>query len=69
MRECKDDVRLGMTKLSSSLLVGRPDSPERGREVKEGAIMTVDPVVESSAVNGFLRRLRGCITLMQEENS
>lgn len=36
--ECSDEVRLGMMRLSSSArLVGR-DSPERGLEVKEGAM-------------------------------
>ena len=39
MRECSDDVRFGITRSSSAArLVGR-DSPERGREVKEGAIV------------------------------
>lgn len=41
MRECSDEVRLGMTKLSSSRETGRPDSPERGREVKEGAMVVL----------------------------
>ena len=40
MRECSEDVRLGMIRLSSSLLAGR-ESPERGLEVKEGAIFDV----------------------------
>lgn len=41
MRECSDEVRLGMTRFSSSLLIGRADSPERGLEVKDGAIVDV----------------------------
>ena len=42
IRECSEEVRLGIIKLSSSAarLVGR-DSPERGLEVKDGAIVTV----------------------------
>ena len=40
IRECNEDVRFGITKLSSSRLIGR-DSPERGREVKEGAMSSV----------------------------
>jgi hypothetical protein len=39
MRECSEEVRLGMTRFSSSLLTGRADSPERGLEVSEGAIV------------------------------
>ena len=35
--ECKEDVRFGMTTLSSSRLIGR-DSPERGLEVNDGAM-------------------------------
>ena len=40
MRECNDDVLFGMTRLSSSRLIGR-DSPDRGLEVKEGAMLLV----------------------------
>jgi hypothetical protein len=39
IRECSEDVRFGITRFSSSLLTGRADSPERGLEVKEGAIV------------------------------
>jgi len=40
IRECSDDVRFGMTRLSSCWLGGR-DPPERGREVIEGAIAVI----------------------------
>ena len=38
IRECSDDVRLGMTRSSSAARLFGRDSPERGREVNEGAI-------------------------------
>lgn len=43
MREWSDEVRFGITTLSSSRLTGRPDSMERGREVNEGAMRAVLP--------------------------
>lgn len=49
IRECNDDVRLGITKLSSSRLIGR-DSPERGREVNDGAmVIAVSPLEREEA--------------------
>lgn len=52
--ECSDDVRFGMIRLSSSRLAGR-DSPERGLEVNEGAIMTVLPGCdENGGAIGYL---------------
>lgn len=51
MRECRDDVRLGMTRLLSpwSRVLGRP-SPVRGRvkdewAVRDGAMVAVEIVV------------------------
>ena len=41
MRECSDDVLLGMTRLSSSRLAGR-DALDRGLEVKEGGMVVVE---------------------------
>jgi len=38
IRECSEEVRFGMIRLSSSRLTGR-DSPERGLEVKEGGMV------------------------------
>lgn len=38
MRECSEEVLLGMTRLSSSRLAGR-DALERGLEVKEGGMV------------------------------
>ena len=41
IRECSEEVRFGTTRLlSSSRLIGR-DSPERGLEVKDGAMLRV----------------------------
>lgn len=43
MRECSDEVRLGTSRLPSSRVGGRADSPERERGkafvVKEGAMI------------------------------
>ena len=51
-------MRFGMTKLSSSRLIGL-DSPERGREVDEGAIMFVlilyAPLAQEEAIEGCLQ--------------
>jgi hypothetical protein len=38
IRECSEDVRFGMTRSSSAARLFGRDSPERGREVNEGAI-------------------------------
>ena len=49
MRECSDEVRLGISRLLSSRVGGRADSFERGRaaaELKEGAMIGVCVVVE-----------------------
>ena len=53
IRECNDDVRLGITRFSSSLLVGRADSPERGLEVNEGAIVMVLGANAGNRTNEF----------------
>lgn len=38
MRECREEVRLGMTRSSWSRLAGR-EALERGRELNEGAMV------------------------------
>jgi len=58
MRECSDDVRLGMMRLSSSRLAGR-DSPERGLEVKEGAMLRVPRKLRGQAVGDYWISLNG----------
>ena len=50
MRECSDEVRLGMMRLWSalSLVGGRSLAPVRGRKLKEGAIAADSTSVLSS---------------------
>lgn len=46
MRECNDEVRFGISRLASSRVGGRADSPERDRDMtldvkeEEGAMMS-----------------------------
>lgn len=53
--ECSDDVRFGMTRSSSAARLAGRDSPERGREVNEGAMFAVAVccAAQSSAANAF----------------
>ena len=70
MREWSDDVLFGMIKLSSSpaaRLAGR-DSPERGLEVKDGAIVTV-VILFVGGRDGVLRVLRRIVPSLLQRAS
>lgn len=59
MRECSDEVLLGMMRLSSSRLTGR-ESPERGLEVNEGAIADGSSQNATGRGGSLLGRETGC---------
>ena len=42
IRECNEEVRFGIMRSPSSRLAGR-DSPERGLDVNEGAMVAISP--------------------------
>ena len=55
IRECSEDVRFGMTRSSSAARLFGRDSPERGREVNEGAIVVLGLIfwAAQSTFNAF----------------